>query len=59
MSQASDGLRVTRRERLQKIRRLHRGSLGIAELIGLAIAGSNAFGSDRWLLISPGSGGLA
>jgi Tfp pilus assembly protein PilO len=38
MSQASDGLRVSRRERFRKLRRSHRGTLGIAEIIGLGVA---------------------
>src|SRR5260221_1283258 len=38
MSQASDRLPVSRSERLRKIRRSHRGTLGIAEIIGLGIA---------------------
>jgi Tfp pilus assembly protein PilO len=39
MSQTSDGLRVNRLERLRKMRRSHRGTLGLAEIIGLGIAG--------------------
>ncbi len=42
MSQPSDRLTVSRahfRERFQKIRRSRRGTLGVAEIIGLALAG--------------------
>jgi Tfp pilus assembly protein PilO len=39
MSQAADGLKVNRLERLRKMRRSHRGTLGLAEIIGLGIAG--------------------
>ena len=38
MSQASDRLPVSRFDRFRKIRRSHRGTLGIAEIIGLGIA---------------------
>ncbi|HXM36331.1 MAG TPA: GspMb/PilO family protein [Pyrinomonadaceae bacterium] len=38
MSQASDRLTVTRRERFRKIRGFHHRNLGVAEIIGLGIA---------------------
>src|SRR6266446_9121848 len=38
MSHASDRLPVSRGERFRKIRRSHRGTLGVAEIIGLGIA---------------------
>lgn len=38
MSQASGRLPVSRSERFRKLRRSHRGTLGIAEIIGLGIA---------------------
>ena len=38
MSQASDRLPVSRRERFHKLRHSHRGTLGVAEIIGLGIA---------------------
>src|SRR5450432_1424421 len=39
MSQASEGLKVGKRDRFRKMRRAHRGTLGIAEIIGLFVAG--------------------
>lgn len=38
MSQGAERLKVSRRERFRKMRKSHRGAVGIAELIGLGLA---------------------
>ena len=38
MTQPTEGLPVSRRERFRKIRKSHRGTLGVAEIVGLGVA---------------------